>query len=99
MLIHLPIWFVGTFVKNTSDKKKCTKVPLWGGGVQMGAVTRHLVNAKVDGAFLDCLLLSAEINGTQPSTNHNYVNTITVTSVYLEDYELWHSAWDCQVDE
>ena len=32
MLIHLPIWFVGTFVKNTSDKKKCTKVPLWGGG-------------------------------------------------------------------
>ena len=53
----------------------------------MGAVTRHLVNAKVDGAFLDCLLLSAEINGTQPSTDHKYVNTISVTSVYLEDYE------------
>ena len=62
MLIHLPIWFVGTFVKNTSDKKSEPKCPFGVVGVQMGAVTRHLVNAKVDGAFLDCLLLSAEIN-------------------------------------
>ena len=29
MLIHLPIWFVGTFVKKTRQTKK---VPLLGGG-------------------------------------------------------------------
>ena len=40
------------------QKKSAPKCSFGVVGVQMGAVTKHLVNAKMDGAFWDCLLLS-----------------------------------------